>query len=77
MIDEVDDRLWDTIAQRMAVSQRIGEYKKANKMAVVQPTRFSEIMTKRLAWAEANGLSKETVKTILEAIHEESIRMQQ
>ena len=77
MIDEVDDRLWDAIAQRMAVSQRIGEYKKANKMAVVQPTRFSEIMTKRLAWAEANGLSKESVKTILEAIHEESIRMQQ
>ena len=76
MIDEVDDRLWETIAQRMAVSRRIGEYKKANQIEVIQPTRFEEIMGKRLAWAENNHLSKETVKAIMEAIHEESIRMQ-
>lgn len=76
MIDEVDDRLWNDIAQRMTVSRRIGEYKKAHQIEIVQPTRFEKIVTKRLAWAEANGLSKESVKAILEAIHQESIRMQ-
>lgn len=76
MIDEVDDRLWNDIAQRMAVSRRIGEYKKAHQMEVIQPTRFEEITSKRLAWAEINGLSKESVKAILETIHQESIRMQ-
>lgn len=77
MIDEVDDRLWDAIARRMAVSQRIGEYKKANNMEVFQPSRYNEIMTNRLIWAEKHGLSKEAVKTIVEALHQESIRMQQ
>ena len=76
MIDEVDDRLWNDIAQRMAVSQRIGEFKKTHQMEVVQPTRFNEIMTKRLAWAERHGLSKEAVQAILETIHQESIRVQ-
>ena len=77
MIDEVDERLWNAIAQRMAVSERIGAFKKANHMEVLQPTRFSEIMTNRLAWAEKQGLSKEAVQTILTALHEESIRKQQ
>ena len=76
MIDEVDDRLWTDIAQRMAVSQRIGAFKKSHQMEVVQPTRFNEIMTKRLAWAENHGLSKEAVQAILETIHQESIRVQ-
>lgn len=77
MIDEVDDRLWNDIAQRMAVSKQIGAYKKTQQMAVVQPTRFNEIMTKRLAWAERHGLSQEAVEIILKTLHEESIRMQQ
>ena len=76
MIDEVDDRLWTDIAQRMAVSQRIGAFKKSHQMEVVQPTRFNEIMTKRLTWAERHGLSKEAVQAILETIHQESIRVQ-
>ena len=77
MIDEVDDRLWDAIAQRMTISQHIGEYKKTQQMEVLQPTRFNEIKTKRLAWAESHGLSKDAVKIILETLHQESIRMQQ
>lgn len=77
MMDEVDDRLWTDIAQRMAVSKQIGAYKKTQQMAVIQPTRFNEIMTKRLAWAESHGLSKEAVEIILKTLHEESIRMQQ
>ena len=76
MIDEVDDRLWTDIAQRMAVSQRIGKFKKTHQMEVVQPTRFNEIMNKRLAWAERHGLSKQAVQAILETIHQESIRVQ-
>ena len=31
-IDELDEQLWDTIAARMDVSRRIGEWKKANQI---------------------------------------------
>lgn len=77
MMDEVDDTLWETIARRMNVSRQIGEYKKANGIEVVQPTRFEEIKTKRLAWATEHNLSEESVRELLETLHRESIRQQQ
>ena len=43
-IDELDERLWDTIAARMDVSRRIGEWKKAHGVAPLQPERYKEIV---------------------------------
>ena len=77
MMDEVDDALWETIVKRMAVSRQIGEYKKTNGIEVVQPTRFEEIMTKRLAWAKEHNLSEDAVRELMETRHRESIRQQQ
>lgn len=77
IMDEVDDVLWETIAQRMAVSQQIGTFKKANNMDIVQPTRFEEIVQRRLKWASAHGIAPDTVTQIINALHTESIRKQQ
>ncbi len=77
MMDEVDDALWETIAKRMEVSRQIGAYKKAHNMEVVQPERFEEILTKRLAWAQNKSLTASAVRQIMEALHSESIRIQQ
>ena len=76
MMDEVDDALWETIARRMEVSKQIGEYKRQEGIAVVQPTRFAEILNKRLNWAKEKGLSEEVVREVMEAIHTESIKAQ-
>ena len=76
MMDEVDDALWETIARRMEVSKQIGEYKRQEGIAVVQPTRFEEILHKRLLWAKENGLSEDVVKQVMEAIHAESVKQQ-
>ncbi len=75
-IDALDDELLDILARRMALSRRIGEYKKERRMPVVQPQRYGEMMANRLAKAECLGLAPEFVRTLHAAIHEESVRQQ-
>ena len=75
-IDELDDALWDTIAARMDVSRRIGEWKKAHGVTPLQPQRFEQILSQRMGWAKQNGLDAELVAHVMEAIHKESLKQQ-
>lgn len=76
MMNEVDDELWSVVARRMEVSHRIGEYKREQGMEIVQPTRYEQMVTSRLAWAQSHDLDPHTVRTIMDALHQESIRKQ-
>ena len=76
-IDELDDALWDTIAARMDVSRRIGEWKKANGVTPLQPKRFEQIRSQRMEWAKQNGLDAELIAQVMEAIHKESLKQQE
>lgn len=75
-IDEMDDSLMDLLTKRMRVSREIARYKQNHNMAVVQTTRYSEILDKRGAQGAMCGMDPEFVKRIYEAIHEESVRQQ-
>ncbi len=77
-IDELDEKLWDTIAARMDVSRRIGEWKKANGVAPLQPERY-EMIVERLKAPQppkGGGLRTEFKLALWELIHEESLRQQ-
>ncbi len=75
-IDELDDALWNTIAARMEVSERIGAWKKAHSVTPLQPQRFGQILSQRMAWAEQNGLDAALVEQVMKAIHQESLKRQ-
>jgi len=75
-IDDIDDELLNVLAKRMRVSREIGQYKKEHNMPVLQTIRYDEILGKRIANAEKMGMGTNFMKTVLEAIHEESIRQQ-
>ena len=80
-IDELDEELWDTIAARMDVSKRIGEWKKEHGIAPLQPERYKEIVKELKIKNEKlrmNGLplSEQFMLNIWEMIHEESLRQQ-
>lgn len=75
-IDQIDDELMSLIQRRMEVAREIGEFKKAHSMTVVQPGRYESLMTRRVANAASLGLSPDFVKSLLAAIHEESVRQQ-
>ena len=75
-IDEQDDKLLELLSQRFRVCREIGQYKKEHNMTVLQTGRYNEILDKRGAQGALCGMSEQFVKTVFEAIHEESVRQQ-
>jgi chorismate mutase len=75
-IDRLDNELLETLNKRMVISREIGEYKKINRIPVLQTSRYDEIMQSRVKLAEEMGMSREFMTTVLSAIHEESVRQQ-
>ncbi len=75
-IDQIDNELIELLNKRMRVSREIGQYKKEHRMPVLQMSRHDHIIRSRVAAAEEMGMAGEFMKTVLQAIHEESVRQQ-
>lgn len=75
-INNLDEELISLISNRMNVVKQIGEIKKNSKITVLQSTRYNEILDRALKKGAEVGLSHEFIATYLEAIHIESIRIQ-
>lgn len=75
-IDRVDTELLDLYNKRMEISREIGKYKKEHSMPVVQENRYDDLMKSRVAAAVQMGMSADFMRTVLQAIHEESVRQQ-
>ena len=75
-IDEIDNALIEMLTKRMRISREIGQYKREHDMTIVQTGRYTEILDKRGAQGVLCGMSAEFMKSIFEAIHEESVRQQ-
>lgn len=75
-IDKLDNELLELLARRMRVSQEIGSYKKTHQMPILQAQRYEEILERRARQATELGMDREFMRTVMQAIHEESIRQQ-
>ena len=75
-INLIDDDLIQQISKRMEIAKAIGGLKKENKVTILQPGRYNEIIEKAIKKAQTKGLSEDFIKTYMEAIHIESIRIQ-
>ena len=75
-IDKIDDLVFQKMAERMQIAEKIGSYKKENGITILQVNRWDEILSKRTAYAKALKLSPEFAEKLLELIHNESIRKQ-
>lgn len=75
-IDTIDNELLEILNKRMRVSREIGQYKKEHRMPVLQAGRYDDIMQSRVKLAEEMGMSGDFMRSVLSAIHEESVRQQ-
>jgi len=76
VIDALDEELINKFSSRMAIIEKIGEYKYKNNVTILQLERWERILANRTFLAEKVGLSDDFIKKMLEIIHQESIRIQ-
>ncbi len=75
-IDDVDRELLETIAARMALVEKLGEYKKEHNVTIFQVERWNEVFKTRPEWAARMNVHKDFVAELFKLIHLESIRKQ-
>lgn len=75
-IDEIDQELINILGKRMKIADKIGLYKKDNNIAILQKSRWNEILDKHIAKGVKVGLSENFMSILLRAIHQESINHQ-
>lgn len=76
-IDEIDDEILNLYGRRMQLADEIGQYKKENNIAILQTTRWNEILASVVEKGKAKGLSEQFLGTVLRAVHQESIEHQE
>ena len=75
-IDHLDHYLLEMLSERMDVVREIAEYKRNNNLAIVQPSRWTEILEDRLVTGIRKNLSEKFIKELFHAMHKESIEHQ-
>ena len=75
-IDVIDENIIYALGSRMRISRKIGEYKKNNNIAILQTSRWDAILSKVVEKGKEYGLSEKFLKDVFNAIHEESVEIQ-
>lgn len=75
-IDHLDDEIMSKLANRMKISEKIGQYKKENNVTILQVGRWEEIIQTRVSLGKAMGLDEGFTRDLLRLVHHESIQVQ-
>lgn len=77
MTAALDDRIFYLLAERMKISEDVGQFKRANNITILQQEHWTKIIANRLNNADDDNLSAKFIRQIMDAIHQESIRHQE
>lgn len=72
-IDRIDDYIIELLAERMGISEEIGELKKQNGLAIHQAERWAQIVKRALEKGKTGGLTEEFILKLFQQVHNESI----
>lgn len=75
-VAELDSTMFELLSERMKISELIGKFKKDNNITILQEEHWKNLLDSRLKLAHELQLSSEFVRSILDAIHLESITRQ-
>ena len=75
-IDFIDEDIIKEFGARMDVSKKIGAYKRDHTVAILQTARWDEVMAGMKEKARGYGLSEKFIEDVFNAVHEESVRIQ-
>ncbi len=76
-VDHIDQKLIDLLSDRFHLIDQIGAYKKEHKLSVYQGARWQSVMEDRIASGVKKDMSEKFMKSLLVAIHDESVKRQE
>lgn len=77
VIDSLDKKLFEVLGARERVVREIGVYKAQHHIAPLQAARFQKVLERGIEAGKKEGLSAEFVTEMLNAIHKESLRLEE
>ena len=75
-IDSLDKKLIEVIGERERAVKDIGIYKAKNNIPSLQAARFQQVVDKGIEAGKKENLSPEFITELLNAIHKESLRIE-
>lgn len=75
-INAIDAQIIEILSNRMHVVENIGLVKKQGNVAILQNTRWQEILHKVIQDGQSHGLTKDFIENVFKSIHQESIAHQ-
>jgi chorismate mutase len=75
-LDVIDQRLLETLRERLACCGRIGYHKKLHGVPMMQPQRIGVVQRRAAAYATLHGLNAEFLRRLYELIIEETCRLE-
>ena len=75
-LNDMDDRLFDLLSERMQLSEEVGKLKSENNITILQHEHWKNVINHRLDNSDQYHLSRKFVRDFMDAIHQESIRHQ-
>ncbi len=72
-VDRIDDYIIEMLAERMGLSEQIGQFKKDHGLAIHQSERWAAIVKRALSNGKTGGLTEEFILKLFQQIHNESI----
>lgn len=76
-IDSLDKKLFEVLGARERVVREIGVYKARHHIAPLQAARFQKVLERGIEAGKKEGLSPVFVTEMLNAIHKESLRIEE
>jgi chorismate mutase len=77
LIDSIDDDILHKLAARMAIVEKIGQFKRDHNVTILQVERWEAIIRSRSSAASSIGLGEDFVSDLLRLIHREAIQLQE
>jgi chorismate mutase len=75
-IDSLDNQMIKTIGERQKIVREIGVYKAKNHIPPLQAGRFKQVVDKAKENGKKEGLSPEFIEELMNAIHTESLKLE-
>jgi chorismate mutase-like protein len=75
-IDQLDHRLVEVLAERVAICEEVARVKELTDMAVIQPTRVRDVLTSRRQWAIDAGADPDFVEQVMRVLLAETHRIE-